>query len=45
LLYDFLIIQSFVPGERITCTGLLRNIDVIPLMTNFPYTVGFSEQS
>jgi hypothetical protein len=36
---------SFVPDERITCTGLLRNIDVITFMTNVSHTVGFSEQS
>jgi hypothetical protein len=37
---------SFVPDERITGTGLLRNIYIyiIISMTNFPHTVGFSEQ-
>lgn len=36
---------GFVSGERITCTGLLRNIGVITFMTKFPHTVGFAEQS
>jgi hypothetical protein len=43
--YGFLIVQSFVPGERITCTGLLRNVGVITFVTNYSHTLGFSKQS